>query len=137
VLHAETAEVISEKQGDYSIPFDVEGLKSEENIVLFVIETEKFGKIILDLFQREAKFNQNQVSTLTEVGSSKLEGQTSVAYVVDGMQKNLQYLSFDQVKTVFHEFGHALDIALCNSKYQYNSGARVSLEIAEIPSHFL
>ena len=38
---------------------------------------------------------------------------------------------------MFHEFGHALNIALCNTKYQYHSCARGSLDIAEIPSHFL
>ena len=37
---------------------------------------------------------------------------------------------------MFHEFGHALNIALSNTKYQYHSCARASLEVAEIPSHY-
>jgi len=39
------------------------------------------------------------------------------------------------VKTVFHEFGHALNIALSTTKYQYHSCARASVDISEIPSH--
>lgn len=60
-----------------------------------------------------------------------------MAYIVDGMQRDTQYLSFDQVRTMFHEFGHALNIALSHTKYQYHSCARASLDIAEIPSHFM
>ena len=91
----------------------------------------------MDMFQRPSKFNQHQVSTLTEVGCSTIEGQRAVAYIVDGMQKDATYLSYDQVKTVFHELGHALNIALCDTKYQYHSCARASLDVAEIPSHFV
>lgn len=70
------------------------------------------------------------------MGCSTLEGQRPVAYIVDGMDRQYQYLSYDQVRTMFHEFGHALNIALSNTKYQYHSCARASLDIAEIPSHF-
>ena len=59
-----------------------------------------------------------------------------MAYIVDGMAADSHYLSFDQVRTLFHEFGHALNIALCETKYQYHSCARASVDIAEIPSHF-
>lgn len=52
------------------------------------------------------------------------------------MEKDALLLSFSQVKTIFHEFGHALNIALSNTKYQYHSCARASMDIAEIPSHF-
>jgi peptidyl-dipeptidase Dcp len=57
--------------------------------------------------------------------------------MVDGMPLDEQYLSFDQVKTIFHEFGHALNIALCDTKYQYHSCARASLDVVEIPSHYV
>jgi peptidyl-dipeptidase Dcp len=53
------------------------------------------------------------------------------------MDRSSVYLSYDQVRTVFHEFGHALNIALSNTKYQYHSCARASLEVAEIPSHYV
>ena len=59
-----------------------------------------------------------------------------MAYVVDGMDRNVLYLSYEQVRTMFHEFGHALNIALSDTNYQYHSCARASMDIAEIPSHF-
>ena len=37
---------------------------------------------------------------------------------------------------MFHEFGHALNIALSHTKYQYLSGARGTTDMIEIPSHF-
>ena len=45
-------------------------------------------------------------------------------------------LRYSEVKTMFHEFGHALNIALSRTKYQYLSGARGTLDMIEIPSHF-
>ena len=47
-----------------------------------------------------------------------------------------QFLNFDLVKTLFHEFGHALNIGMSKTKYQYLSGARGTLDSIEIPSHF-
>ena len=138
-MDADTAQVIEEKLGHQS-NFATELLNEEKYkdcAVLFEIDIEGRGTIILDLFQRPSKFNQTQVSTLTEVGSSTLQEQQPVAYVVDAMDRSSVYLSYDQVRTVFHEFGHALNIALSNTKYQYHSCARASLEVAEIPSHYV
>ena len=113
-------------------------LKSEYSDcpVIYEIDVEGRGSILMDMFTRSSKYNQHQTSTLTEVGCSTLENQRAVAYIVDGMDKSAQYLSFEQVVTIFHEFGHALNIALSNTKYQYHSCARASVDISEIPSHF-
>ena len=40
------------------------------------------------------------------------------------------------LKDMFHEFGHAINIALSHTKYQYLSGARGTTDMIEIPSHF-
>ena len=107
-----------------------------DHIVYIVMEIEGRGTIIMDMFRRPTKFNRFQVSTLTEIGASTLQNQNAVAYIVDTMEKDALYLGFSQVKTIFHEFGHALNIALSDTKYQYHSCARASMDIAEIPSHF-
>ena len=52
------------------------------------------------------------------------------------LRDEIQYLGFEIVQTMFHEFGHALNIALSKTKYQYLSGARGTLDMIEIPSHF-
>jgi Zn-dependent oligopeptidase len=40
------------------------------------------------------------------------------------------------VRNIFHEFGHALNVALSNTKYQYYCCARGTTDLIEIPSHF-
>ena len=45
-------------------------------------------------------------------------GQTGHAYMTFNLPREAnQFLSFDQVKTVFHEFGHAFNIAYSDTKY--------------------
>jgi Zn-dependent oligopeptidase len=119
--------------------FDLSELVSGDNkVVLLAVEIENAGQIILDLFQREKRQSRVQnVSTLTERGSSFLRGQSGVAYVTAHLpREDIQYLTFEQTKTLFHEFGHAINIAISQTKYQYISGARLSMDVMEIPSHF-
>ena len=43
-------------------------------------------------------------------------------------------LSFDEVTTLFHEFGHALHVMFSNVEYPYFSGTRVPRDFVEYPS---
>ncbi len=45
-------------------------------------------------------------------------------------------LSFDEVTTAFHEFGHALHGLLSMQKYPYFSGTNVPRDLVEFPSQF-
>jgi len=45
-------------------------------------------------------------------------------------------LSFDEVTTMFHEFGHALHGLLSTQKYPYFSGTNVPRDFVELPSQF-
>ncbi|MGV9012758.1 MAG: M3 family metallopeptidase [Flavobacteriales bacterium] len=45
-------------------------------------------------------------------------------------------LSFDEVTTMFHEFGHALHGLLSKQKYPYFSGTNVPRDFVEFPSQF-
>lgn len=45
-------------------------------------------------------------------------------------------LSFDEVTTAFHEFGHALHGLLSRQKYPYFSGTNVPRDFVEFPSQF-
>ena len=56
--------------------------------------------------------------------------------MTDCMRPDALLLSFNQFKTLFHEFGHAINIALSKSKYQYISGARAGQDVSELPSYF-
>ena len=46
-------------------------------------------------------------------------------------------LSFNEVTTLFHEFGHALHGMLANTKYSSLSGTSVSWDFVELPSQIL
>ncbi len=46
-------------------------------------------------------------------------------------------LSVDEVKTMFHEFGHALQGMLSNCRYQTLSGTSVARDIVELPSQVM
>ncbi|MCL2246496.1 MAG: M3 family metallopeptidase [Lentimicrobiaceae bacterium] len=46
-------------------------------------------------------------------------------------------LSFDQVETFFHEFGHGLHGMLTNCKYRSLSGTNVSRDFVELPSQVM
>ncbi len=56
--------------------------------------------------------------------------------MVDCLPLDTQFLSYDQVKNLFHEFGHALNVSMSTTKYQYFSCARGTTDLIEIPSHF-
>ena len=115
VLDQETGDILKELVGK----FDFTEISSDEKVTLFTIDIKDRGSIILDLFNRGDRLQAvSQVSTMTERGSSLLKSQTGVSYVVAHLPKvDLQYLAFDQVKTLFHEFGHAMNISLSTTKY--------------------
>ena len=46
-------------------------------------------------------------------------------------------LSFEEVETLFHEFGHALHGFLSNCQYNYLSGTSVSRDFVEMPSQIM
>ena len=43
-------------------------------------------------------------------------------------------LSYDDIKTVYHEFGHAIHSLLGRTEFQHISGTRTSLDFVEVPS---
>ena len=63
--------------------FDFGNIENENMVTLFKLDLKERGTIVLDLFTRDgqAAMDTSQASTLTERGSSKLTGQTGVAYV--------------------------------------------------------
>ena len=46
------------------------------------------------------------------------------------------FLSFSQIRNLFHELGHALHIAMSRTDHQLINGSRVAIDFAEIPSNF-
>jgi peptidyl-dipeptidase Dcp len=91
-----------------------------------------------DYFKRDNKEGGAWMSNL--VGQSKLLGTLPVIYNVANFQKPAAgepaLISFDDVTTMFHEFGHALHGMFADTVYPMLSGTNVPRDFVEFPSQF-
>jgi len=91
-----------------------------------------------DYFKRDNKNGGAWMDNF--VDQSKLMGRKPVVYNVANFQKAApgqpQLRSFDDVTTMFHEFGHALHGMFSNVTYPTFSGANTPRDFVEFPSQF-
>jgi peptidyl-dipeptidase Dcp len=91
-----------------------------------------------DYFKRDNKSGGAWMSNL--VDQSKLLGQLPVIYNVANFQKPAAgepaLISFTDVTTMFHEFGHGLHGMFSNVEYPLLSGTNVPRDFVEFPSQF-
>jgi peptidyl-dipeptidase Dcp len=96
------------------------------------------GIIYFDYFKRDNKSGGAWFSTLVE--QSKLLGTRPVVYNVANFTKPAPglpaLLTFDDVTTMFHEFGHALHGLFADQTYPTVSGTAVARDFVEFPSQF-
>ena len=91
-----------------------------------------------DYFKRD---NKNGGAWMSEfVGQSRLLGTSSVAYNVANLPKPAAgepaLISFTDVVTMFHEFGHALHGIFSNAEYPTLAGTSTARDFVEFPSQF-
>ena len=98
----------------------------------------QLGIIYFDYFKRDNKQGGAWMSNF--VNQSTLLGTKPVVYNVANFTKAApgqpQLISFDDVTTMFHEFGHALHGLFANTKYETLSGANTARDWVEFPSQF-
>jgi peptidyl-dipeptidase Dcp len=91
-----------------------------------------------DYFKRDNKGGGAWMSTFME--QSKLLGVLPVVYNVANLPKpspgNPALISFTDVTTMFHEFGHALNGMFANTEYPSLSGTETARDFVEFPSQF-
>ncbi len=91
-----------------------------------------------DYFKRDNKNGGAWMSTF--VTQSKLLGNRPVIYNVANLPKPAPgepaLISFDDVTTLFHEFGHALHGMLADTEYPSLSGTATARDFVEFPSQF-
>jgi peptidyl-dipeptidase Dcp len=91
-----------------------------------------------DYFKRDNKNGGAWMDNF--VGQSKLLGALPVVYNVANFSKPTAgepaLLSFDDVTTMFHEFGHALHGMFANTMYPTLSGTQTPRDFVEFPSQF-
>eukprot|EP00736_Rhodelphis_marinus_P008187 Rmarinus@m.17629 len=116
------------------------------------------GTIYLDLFHRQGKpfgpahftvrCGFNRIPALQRVTSSNSEATDPMqralttrqdpAVVVSMPFENKHRLSYDETKTLFHEFGHGLhSVCGCETSFQHVSGTRTEMDAVEVPSQLL
>jgi peptidyl-dipeptidase Dcp len=98
----------------------------------------QIGLFYADYFKRDNKNGGAWMDNM--VGQSKLLGTKPVIYNVANFTKpspgQSALLSFDDVTTMFHEFGHALHGFFANQTYPSLSGTSVARDFVEFPSQF-
>ncbi len=98
----------------------------------------QLGLMYFDYFKRDNKQGGAWMSNF--VGQSKLLGTKPVIYNVANFTKPAPgqpaLISFDDVTTMFHEFGHALHGLFANEEYPTLSGTNVARDFVEFPSQF-
>ncbi len=105
---------------------------------LFEEDGSALGLFYGDFYARESKRGGAWMSSF--VKQSKLRKQKPVLYNVCNFPKPAAgtpaLISFDNVETAFHEFGHALHGFFGNQKYESISGTSVARDFVEFPSQF-
>ncbi|WP_275315209.1 M3 family metallopeptidase [Tenacibaculum bernardetii] len=105
---------------------------------LFEEDGSKLGLYYGDFFARDSKRGGAWMSAF--VKQSKLRNQKPVIYNVCNSPKPAAgepaLISFGEVETMFHEFGHALHGLFGNQQYASISGTSTARDFVEFPSQF-
>ncbi len=99
------------------------------------------GLIYLDMFPRETKRGGAWMSSFQAQGLHS-EGMRrphviNVASLTPSTDEQPSLLRFDEVRTVFHEFGHALHCLLSDCNYKALAGPSVLWDFVELPSQIM
>jgi len=98
----------------------------------------ELGLFYCDYFKRDNKSGGAWMSNV--VDQSKLLGTKPVIYNVCNFTKPAHgepaLISYDDVTTMFHEFGHGLHGLFANQTYPSLSGTNVARDFVEMPSQF-
>jgi peptidyl-dipeptidase Dcp len=101
-------------------------------------DSSTIGLFYCDYFKRDNKSGGAWMDNM--VGQSKLMGTKPVIFNVCNFTKPAggqpALISFDDVTTMFHEFGHALHGFFANQEYPSLSGTNVARDFVEFPSQF-
>jgi len=105
---------------------------------VFDVDGRSMALFYCDYFKRDNKTGGAWMSNF--VGQSKLLGTLPVIYNVANLQKpapgEAALVSFDDVITMFHEFGHGLHGMFANTMYPSLSGTATARDFVEFPSQF-
>ncbi|KAJ3035088.1 Mitochondrial intermediate peptidase, partial [Rhizophlyctis rosea] len=81
-------------------------------------------------------FRNKEAEKVVEGGVKQLPVIVLVTDFVRSQGGGATLLSFEDVKTLFHEMGHAMHSMLARTDYQHIAGTRVQMDFVEVPSVF-
>ncbi|WP_371164565.1 M3 family metallopeptidase [Buchananella felis] len=112
-----------------------------DDVIVWEVKDEAgngIGLFLGDFYTRDGKAGGAWMNNLVE--QSHLEGTYPVVVNCQNIARPGEgqptLLTFDEVTTAFHEFGHALNGLLSNCKYASLAGANTSRDFVELPSQF-
>ena len=92
----------------------------------FTLRPNKGGGAWMDTFRSQSKFDGREIPIVVNVCNFPPENEDGVSL-----------LSFEQVETLFHEFGHGLHGLLSDANYPSLSGTSVTRDYVEFPSQMM
>jgi peptidyl-dipeptidase Dcp len=105
---------------------------------VFDADSKPLALFYCDYFKRDNKNGGAWMDVL--INQSKLLGTLPIIYNVANFEKPAPgqpaLLSFDDVTTMFHEFGHGLHGMFADTRYPDLSGTQVARDFVEFPSQF-
>jgi len=130
----------------YGITFELNNNLPKYHKDVEVFEVKENGNVIailyMDYYPRESKRSGAWMTNFREQYYTK-DGKNVipiVSLVLNSAKPTADapaLLSFDQVETFYHEFGHGLHGMLTNCKYRSLAGTNVSRDFVELPSQIL
>jgi peptidyl-dipeptidase Dcp len=117
--------------------------KYHEDVVTYeVTDGDRFmGLLYMDFFPRENKSAGAWMTSFREMGVVNGQEQRPFVSIVTNFSKPTEsipsLLTFDEVTTFLHEFGHALHGLLAEGRYPSLTGTNVARDFVELPSQIM
>lgn len=111
-------------------------------LVYDVLEKGKvLSHVMFDLYPREGKYSHMACAQIMNGAATTFRGKEYYAPVSmimgnfpKGTKKSPSLLSFREIETLFHEFGHAMHGCLSHTAFASQSGTNVPRDFVEVPS---
>lgn len=127
------------------IEYDDNSWKFDDTMKVIRILTKNgniIGDLILDLYPRENKYSHacfdNMISAVLKKGSDSELIEIPIGLIIANFNKPTDshdgLLKYSEVRTFFHEFGHALHGLFGATEFFSQSGTNVSADFVETPS---
>lgn len=121
---------------------DLKGMEEDSLVYEVRKDGRRYGYVLFDLYARP---NKDGGASHYSMQSSKEMPDGSRRLAIGAIQTNFNRpvkgeptkLGLSELKTLFHEFGHALHNVLSEARYESQSGTSVARDIVELPSQFM